>query len=129
MGQCTGERIGAAWVVRLTGTFITDQDAVLIEETIRNVPSEVRNVVVNWSGILTINSTSLGAVMKGEMDFKRQGGHYLNCAFSDRSARVVRPFRKSFPWNYFETEELALQACAPAASDRARRGEGKSPTS
>jgi hypothetical protein len=119
MGQCTGVRVGAAWVIRLEGSFLTDQDAVLIEESF-NPPADVRCVVVNWAGILVINSTSLGAVMRGEMDVTKRGYQYRNCAFSDRAARIVRPFRRSFPWNYFETEDLAVQACASAGADPAR---------
>ena len=114
MGLCTGERVGTVWVLRLTGSFLTDQDAVHIEESLANLPIDVVCVVVNWSGIQTINSTSLGALMKGEMDFMKRRGQYRNCAFSDRAARIVRPFRKSFPWNYFDTEEQAVRACASA---------------
>ena len=118
MGQCTGVRVGAAFVIRLEGSFLTDQDAVLIEEAF-NPPADVRCVVVNWAGILVINSTSLGAVMRGEMDISKRGYQYRNCAFSDRAARIVRPFRRSFPWNYFDTEELAVRACAQASPDHA----------
>lgn len=114
MGQVTGERIGAAWVIRLEGSFLTDHDAVLIEETVARMPADVECMIVNWSGIVTINSTSLGAVMKGEMDIAKLGYTYRNCAFSERSARIVRPFRKSFPWNYFDTEEQALKASTRA---------------
>lgn len=120
MGQCTGERVGLVWVIRLEGSFITDQDAVLIEEAIANRRADVQCVVVNWSGIKNINSTSLGAAMKGAMDLAREGRRFRNCAFSDRAARIVRPFRRSFPWNYFETEELAVTACSAADSDPVR---------
>jgi hypothetical protein len=122
MGQCVGERVGTTWVVRLTGRFLTDQDAVLIEEAMSSMPADARCLVVNWSAILTINSTSLGAAMKGEMDLMKRGGHYRNCAFSDRAARIVRPFRKSFPWNYFDTEAQAVQACSSDEGDHARLG-------
>lgn len=117
MGQVTGERIGTAWVIRLVGSFITDQDAVRIEETVARMPADVECMIVNWSGITTISSTSLGAIMKGEMDIHKLGYAYRNCAFSDRSARIVRPFRKSFPWNYFDTEEQAVKASSRTKSN------------
>ncbi len=120
MGQCTGEQVGTAWVIRLEGWFISDQDAVLIQEAIANAPADARCVVVNWSGILHINSTSLGALMRGELDATNQGRQYRNCAYSERASRIVRIFRKNFPWNYFETEEQAVQACSPTDADDAR---------
>jgi hypothetical protein len=120
MGQCTGELVGTAWVIRLEGWFISDQDAVLIQEAMANHPAEARCVVVNWSGILHINSTSLGAVMRGELDVTNQGLQYRNCAYSERASRIVSIFRKKFPWNYFETEAEAVQACSPTDADDAR---------
>jgi hypothetical protein len=114
MGQCTGVRVGAAWVIRLEGWFISDGDAALIEEAMAGVPADASCVVVNWSGIRHISSTSLGAAMKGESDLAKQGHRYRNCAFSPRAAVIVKPIRKSFPWNYYETEERAVQACSPA---------------
>ena len=120
MGQCTSVRIGAAYVLRLEGSFLTDQDAVLIEESFPAPSADVRCVVVNWSGIVTINSTSLGAVMRGEMDISRHGVRFRNCAFSPRAEKIVRPFRHSFPWNYFDTEELAVEACTQEAPDDIR---------
>jgi len=119
MGHCTGKRVGTAWVVRLEGSFLTDEDAALIDEAMAHPPAGARCVVVNWSGIRHINSTCLGAIMRGEMDVGREDRRYRNCAFSDRAARIVRPFRLSFPWNYFETEEQAVQACSSADSDGA----------
>ena len=112
MGQVTGERIGVAWVIRLEGSFLTDQDAVLIEEMVARMPVDAECMIVNWLGIQTINSTCLGAVMKGEIDIAKLGRTYKNCAFSVRSQWIVRPFRKSFPWHYFDTEEQAVKACA-----------------
>ena len=120
MGQITTERIGTAWVVRLDGWFITDQDAVLIHEAMHNSPADVRCVVVNWSGIRHISSTSLGAAMKGASDVLKQGRQYRNCEFSERAALIVKAFRNSFPWNYFETEQQALTACSSADVDDAR---------
>jgi len=120
MGQITTEQVGTAWVVRLDGWFITDQDAVLIHEAMNNPPADARCVVVNWSGIRHISSTSLGAAMKGGADVAKQGRQYRNCAFSERAALIVKAFRESFPWNYFETEQQALAACSSADVGDAR---------
>jgi anti-anti-sigma regulatory factor len=77
-------------------------------------------VVVNWSGIRHISSTSLGAAMKGASDVSKQGRQYRNCEFSERAALIVKAFRNSFPWNYFETEQQAVTACSSADVDDAR---------
>lgn len=113
MGQCVCEQVGAAWVIRLEGWFNSDGDAALIGEVMASTPADARCVVLNWSGILQINSTSLGAVMKGLSEVSQLGRQYRNCAFSKRAAGIVRIFRHSFPWNYFETEEEAVRSCSP----------------
>lgn len=115
MGQCVCEQVGTVWVIRLEGWFISDHDATLIQEAIASTPADVRCVVLNWSGIVRINSTSLGAAMRGALDLSKQNRHYRNCAFSERAARITNIFRHSFPWNYFDTEEEAVQSCAGSA--------------
>ncbi len=120
MGQVTTELVGSAWVVRLEGWFITDQDAVLIHEAMHNAPAVARCVVLNWSGIRHISSTSLGAAMKGGADVAKQGRQYRNCEFSERAALIVKAFRQSFPWNYFETEQQAVAACSSVGVDDVR---------
>jgi hypothetical protein len=103
------------WVVRLEGWFVSDQDAVLIQEAMSSPPADTRCVVLNWSGILQINSTGLGAAMRGSLDVAKLGREYRNCAFSERSARIVAMFRHSFPWNYYDTEEEAVRSCSADA--------------
>lgn len=120
MGQCVCEQLGTVWVIRFQGWFVSDNDAVLIQEAMANTPADARCVVLNWSGILQINSTGLGAAMRGALDVAKLGRQYRNCAFSERSARIVSMFRHSFPWNYHDTEEEAIQSCSATEGDEAR---------
>lgn len=115
MGTINTEQLGTVRIVRLAGRFATDDDLALLRTAIPIcVTPAVRCVVVNWSAVEEIGSAGVGAITGSQTEFSQSGGHYRNCDFSEYMDDLTQVLKMGYEWewNYFQTEEEAIRACA-----------------
>jgi anti-anti-sigma regulatory factor len=110
-GTCECERIGDAWVVRLRGHFLTEEEATLVRDSILQA-ADARCVVVNWSEVRFMNTMMIGAVIWCAREIMARGGTYRNCGLPKRIHYALRGIQKVFDWQYYDTEADALRSCA-----------------
>jgi anti-anti-sigma factor len=117
MGMCDCERLGDAWVVRLRGQFVSDEDAHRIRDSLLHASAEdARCVVVNWSSVDHMDSTGFGAIMWSARRITARGAGYANCEFTTRMRAIIARIRTFFDWPYYDTEAQAIQSCGAAES-------------
>ena len=117
MGAVATERVGDAWVVRLSGHFLTEEEATLVRESLLDpLGADARCVVVNWEQVRFVNTMMIGAVIWCAREILSRGGSYRNCSLPARVNYALRSIRKVFDWHYYDTEAEAIRSCADGAT-------------
>jgi len=112
MGAVATERVGDAWVVRLSGHFLTEEEATLVRESLLDPQgADARCVVVNWAQVRFVNTMMIGAVIWCAREILARGGGYRNCELPARVNYALRSIRKVFDWHYYDTEADAIHSC------------------